>query len=790
MNSLLSSGRGGGWLALLLIAVATLTKADDVKTNSLGMVLAAVPTGSFVMGEDHGGDWDERPAHRVTLTRAFRISTEEVTLEQFRHFRPKHPASLNGKATGVSWRDATAFCEWLSQKEGVNYRLPTEAEWEFACRAGTTNRFWSGDEPPRDEELNPWGLSGVHDAVMEWCLDWHAPYALGNKFDPVGPAAGLTRVVRGDKPDVDDRLKDEKGRVAADYHRSANRAGLPPAFGVAAGPQTKMAAAAVDDGNVGTNAMDRPGFHHVGFRVVQAALPTTTPEPVPPGFVRMAAPVPSAAALQRAPGKPYFRKRHLLPVPPDNAPDEAIAAAGFPPSFRKHNHSPALEVCPNGDVLAIFYTSYFEYEPGVSFLAVRLRFGEDAWDFPEPMFDTPDANDHAPLLYTDWSRGGRMWFFWGWPKLRAGAYPFQWMTSDDSGATWSEVKFPQFTGDIGPHSRQPINTAFRDAAGTLHVASDAEKTNSVLWASDDDGVTWRDPGGRSFGRHTVFASLRDGSILGLGGKSTSIDGYMPQGLSSDGGKTWVKSQTPFPAQAVNQRPSLLRLASGRLLFAADFQRRGNIAPTNSTERGSYLAWSDDDGTTWRFKKLPGAQPHEKPEHAHEPPTLGYSVLRQAPNGLIHLITTMNTPCLHFEFNEAWLLTNAPPPPTDAELMKPTAKRVARPVSFTQRFPDGSLMVRWSGGVADDGRFLKHGSERRYHPDGGKAYEATFAVGRKTGSETFRRPDGSLLWQRVHRRDGTCVWTQFWPNGRKKSESVWHGSMASRLANSALPLAQP
>src|SRR5688572_10963117 len=215
------------------------------------------------------------------------------------------------------------------------------------------------------------------------------------------------------------------------------------------------------------------------------------------------------------------------------------------------------------------------------------------------MFDTPDANDHAPLLFTDWSRGGRIWFFWGWPKLRAGAYPFQWMTSDDSGATWSEVKFPQFTGEIGPHSRQPINTAFRDAGGTLYIASDAEKTNSVLWATDDEGATWRDTGGRTFGRHTTFAVRVDGSILGLGGKSTSIDGYMPQGISRDGGKTWEKSRTLFPAQAVNQRPSLLRLASGRLLFSADFQRRGNIAPTNVTERGSYLAWSDDDGATWR-----------------------------------------------------------------------------------------------------------------------------------------------------------------------------------------------
>jgi hypothetical protein len=129
----------------------------------------------------------------------------------------------------------------------------------------------------------------------------------------------------------------------------------------------------------------------------------------------------------------------------------------------------------------------------------------------------------------------------------------------------------------------------RAGDGTLYVASDAEKGSSVLWSTRDDGLTWQDSAGRTAGRHTTFAFRNDGAILGLGGKSTDIEGYMPQSISRDGGKTWDVSQTPFPALAVNQRPSLLRLQSGRLLFAGDYQKRGNISPEGVTNRGCYLA---------------------------------------------------------------------------------------------------------------------------------------------------------------------------------------------------------
>ena len=736
--------------------------------NSIGIELATIPAGSFVMGNPEG-DWDERTTNEVVLSKPFKLSMDEVSLEQFQRFRPWHRCSLKGKATGVSWYDAVAFCEWLTRREGKPYRLPTEAEWEYACRASTRTPFWSGDQPPPDTAPNPWNLRGLHDAVMEWCADWHAPYPPDRRTDPVGPASGMAKVVRGDKPDDDSRLKDEPGRQAADYRGSANRAGLPPAFGVAKTPVRIGQAEAGEDASA--SPATQPGWHHVGFRVVQAPAPATSPVVEPAPFVRQLVkrPPPRTVLLQ-APDRPCFRKRYLLPIPPDNSPPQARAAAGLHPAIRGHNHSPALEVCPNGDLLVILYTSNFEYEPGVSLLAARLRWGAEEWDFPEPLFDTPDVNDHGPLLFTDWSQKGRLWFFWGWPKLRAGAYPFQWMTSEDAGATWSEVRFPLFTTPIGPHSRQPINSAFRDKRGTLFVASDAGKTDSVLWATRDNGRTWQDTGGRTAGRHTTFALLRDGAILGMGGKSTDIEGYMPQVVSRDGGKTWVPSKTPFPAQGVNQRPSLLRLRSGRLLFAGDFQRRGNIAPEGVTHRGCYVAISEDEAATWRIRKLPGTQPHEKPEYQVDPDTLGYTVLRQAPNGMIHLVTTMNTPCLHFEFNEAWVLSAQEE--TDRDVMASTAATPGPLRSFTEKWLGGRLKARWSGTVADDGRFLLEGREEWFFQDGSPHYVATYHLGRKTGEEIFWRSPGQIAWQRHHRPGGEYVWTQYWENGQKKSESTW------------------
>ena len=174
-----------------------------------------------------------------------------------------------------------------------------------------------------------------------------------------------------------------------------------------------------------------------------------------------------------------------------------------------------------------------------------------------------------------------------------------------------------------------------------------------------------------------------------------------------------------------------------------------------------------------IKKLPGAQGHEQ---AHvfarsRSTTIGYSVLCQGPNGLIHLITSVTHPDLHFVFNEAWLLlpedSSGDAPPV------PAAQSVKRE-GFEERYADGRLRAKWSGGVAPDGRFLLDGTKTCYRPDGQKQWQVRYALGRKVGTETYWGADGKRLWSWEHKPDGTSVWTHWWPNGRKRSESTWRG----------------
>lgn len=208
---------------------------ERARVNSVGMKFAEIKPGTFVMGPSAmpGGKvalWhpdQARNAHRVEITRGFFISVTEVTNAQFSLLFPDHkPPSRSplpdSPATGVTWEQAVEFCQLLSEREGARYRLPTEAEWEYACRAGSTTTFCFGDDPALLEEYawygkshenaapvaslkpNAWGLYDMHGNALEWTADWYGTDTYRFRAtaesairDPQGPATGSRRVMRG-----------------------------------------------------------------------------------------------------------------------------------------------------------------------------------------------------------------------------------------------------------------------------------------------------------------------------------------------------------------------------------------------------------------------------------------------------------------------------------------------------------------------------------------------------------------------------------------------------------------
>ncbi|NQT16435.1 MAG: SUMF1/EgtB/PvdO family nonheme iron enzyme [Planctomycetes bacterium] len=193
-------------------------------TNSIGMKLALIPAGEFLMGLGAGGlgGGDDDPQHLVQITKPFCLGVYEVTQKQYWQVMSEIPSGFKGDyqrpVERVSWEDAVEFCRRLSEKEGETYRLPTEAEWEYACRAGSTTTWYFGDSESRlgdyawysanssdtthpvgQKKPNAWGLYDMHGNVWEWCSDWHDKdhYSASPAIDPKGPDSGDGRVLRG-----------------------------------------------------------------------------------------------------------------------------------------------------------------------------------------------------------------------------------------------------------------------------------------------------------------------------------------------------------------------------------------------------------------------------------------------------------------------------------------------------------------------------------------------------------------------------------------------------------------
>ena len=648
--------------------------------NSLGMSLVRIEPGSFVMGVGetplpvdgmfdssaseeyrnfHGnGDFDEYPAHRVRITKSFYMGTNEVTNDQYEKYDPAHKR-LRGKlgysnnddeaVIFVSWNEAVAFCRWLSEKEGLPYRLPTEAEWEYACRAGTSTPFFTGNTLPRSfrknakrswypdpvrsstEEVSPltvgltrpnaWDLFDMHGNVEEWCYDWYGPYRAGSVSDPVGYIGGDFRISRGGSHSTE-----------LYFLRSANR----------------MAALPDDKSWI------------IGFRVVLGEMPDTEPLLLPPPSRTMrdvSQVTPAGLRVAPDPSSPYFKgPRAYVKIPPESN----------GPLYSNHNHCPAITECPNGDLLAIWYST--NQEPGreLTILASRLVYGEEEWESASEFWNGPDRNDHASELWT--GEDGTLYHFNGISSAATwGNLATIMRTSKDNGATWSPAQII-----IPEHGlrHMPIPSLFRTSWGSLLLTCDAVTSGhggTAIWLSEDNETVWKDPGGTIAGIHAGIVELKGGRLMALG-RGDNIDGRMPKSISTDRGKTWSRSASPFPPISGGQRLALLRLEEGPV-FLASFAKEVTFTDASGEERagsGLFAALSFDEGETWSIRRLitddgperevwGGAWTRKFLMSPAKAEPRGYLDVMQAKNGVIHLISSAQ----HYQFNYKWLMT--PPP---------------------------------------------------------------------------------------------------------------------------------
>ena len=711
--------------ALAPLAVLRGAAEPAAITNSIGMQLVRIEPGTFTMGqdgpplEDYLGakrmaemhrdfsriDFDEKPAHRVTITRPFLMGRAEVTVAQYREFDPgfkrndaKAAPAEDDAAGGVTWERAVAFCEWLSKKEGKTYRLPTEAEWEYACRAGTTTLFHTGDtlpdghqkwfgednyrgvyfppgpmsreydwrvagktsapalkqgeilglDHPAEESRaggvgslrvaqmtpNAWGLHDMHGNVAEWCSDWHGPYESGAETDPLGRVDGDLRVFRGGFHTSMIR-----------FLRSANR------------------------GSWAQNSASE----RIGFRVVQGELPKGKP-------LSVATPPLNAQNVSQAvqnivssvAGAPFFAgPKHFVRIPP--------GAVG--PVFISQNHSPSITECPNGDLLAVWFSTLGETDLTTSNAASRLRLGASEWEPASPFWDAQDVNDHAPKIWWD---GDRTLFHFTEARGHGDNLVRR---SPDNGVTWSKPEVLRPRGE-------PANNPIRTRDGAIAMPYD----NSSLVVSRDGGRTWQSHGrdlrgsddlrpGRSgpfiAGIHAPVVELADGRLMAFGRLSPEDPAQklfnlkMPVSYSRDLGETWQWDVSEFPVVSNTQKPVMIRLKEGPILMCSftdqwrEWKNRKGLtfksAAGDFIGYGLYAAVSYDDGKTWPDRRLvtPGG-----PLRATEPGThvrfqvsdtlaepTGYLAITQSRDGRVQLVTSQN----HYVFNLAWVKALPPAP---------------------------------------------------------------------------------------------------------------------------------
>lgn len=407
------------------------------------------------------------------------------------------------------------------------------------------------------------------------------------------------------------------------------------------------------------------------FRVVEREGRVAAIEPIPaepaPQWARDVVQRESDWAAQSPGATPYFAEPLPFVLPPEDD-------SGEP--FYSHNHCPDIAWLPNGDLMAVWFSTIREQGTEMTILASRFRAGSEQWDRSSEFFKGDNRNMTGSSLFhhgngvlhhvNGMGREGAE----GWANLA-----MLHRTSRDNGVTWSAAR-PISSGAAYQSRHQVIAGTSRTPDGVLLQPCDAThggQGDTALHISRDGGRTWADPRGKIRGIHAGVEPLQDGRLLAFG-RGQAIEGRMPKSISEDMGRSWTYSASEFPPIGGAQRLVLMRLREGPLLFISfTGMRTGTGALTFADERGVefqgvglFAALSYDEGATWPVRRLltPGECEFEVGPYfgaaVRRAPVIettparaeveGYLAATQTPDGVIHLISSR----LHYRFNLAWL----------------------------------------------------------------------------------------------------------------------------------------